>query len=229
MNEMEKQVYFDKYNRQLHILGKVLLAVSFIAMIGFSFIAGLIYDAMPDLGGFLAGLLNVGIIYYPVAIVEFLVYAPMLGVGGSYLAFLTGNLTNLKIPCAMSARELSGVKPGTPENEVISTLSIASSAIVTTVILAAGVLLMTPLQPVLSAKVLQPAFNNVVPALFGAFGLKYYLKSPKIAVVPFIIMTLLCIFVPAVRSNTSIAIIPAGLMCIGIGAFLDKKGKLGDL
>lgn len=229
MNQIDKQVFFHDYNRSLHILGKIMLAVSFVAMIGFSFFAGIIYDANPDLGGFLAGFLSVGVIYYPVAIVEFLVYAPMLGVGGSYLAFLTGNLTNLKIPCAMNARELSGVKPGTAENEIISTLSVASSAIVTTIILAAGVMLMTPLQPVLNSAALQPAFNNVVPALFGAFGLKYYLKSPKIAVAPFIIMTLLCIFVPAVQSNTSIAIIPAGLMCIGIGAWLDKKGKLGDL
>lgn len=226
---MDKNTYFTSFNRQLHILGKIMLCVSFAAMIAFSFIAGAMYDVAPELSGFLSGLLQVGMIYYPVALVEFLVYAPMLGVGGSYLAFLTGNLTNLKIPCAMNARELSGAKTGTPENEIISTISVATSAIVTTLILAAGVLLMTPLQPVLSSETLKPAFENVVPALFGAFGLKYYLKSPKIAVVPFVIMTLLCIFVPAVQSNTSIAIIPAGLMCIGIGVLLDKKGKLGDL
>ena len=226
---MDKNTYFTSFNRQLHILGKIMLCVSFAAMIAFSFIAGAMYDVAPELSGFLSGLLQVGIIYYPVALVEFLVYAPMLGVGGSYLAFLTGNLTNLKIPCAMNARELSGAKTGTPENEIISTISVATSAIVTTLILAAGVLLMTPLQPVLSSETLKPAFENVVPALFGAFGLKYYLKSPKIAIVPFVVMTLLCIFVPAVQSNTSIAIIPAGLMCIGIGVLLDKKGKLGDL
>ena len=225
---MDKNTYYENMTRQLHVLGKVMLGVSFAAMIAFSFIAGAMYDTAPDLAGFLSGVLQVGIIYYPVAIVEFLVYAPMLGVGGSYLAFLTGNLTNLKIPCAMNARELAGAKTGTPENEIISTLSIATSAIVTTLILAAGVLLMTPLQPMLSSATLKPAFDNVVPALFGAFGLKYYLKSPRIAVIPFVIMTLLCIFVPAVQSNTSIAIIPAGLMCIGIGVLLDKKGKLGD-
>ena len=172
---------------------------------------------------------NVGIIYYPVALVEFLVYTPMLGVGGSYLAFLTGNLTNLKIPCAMSARELSGAKPGTPENEIISTLSIASSAITTTVILAAGVLLITPLQPLLASPTLAPAFDNVVAALFGAFGIKYYIKSPRIAVIPFIVMTALCVFVPMVLDYTSISIIPAGLLAIAVGYVLDKKGKLGEI
>ena len=206
-----------------------MMVVSLTALLGFSFVAGGIFNSMPDLGGFLAGLLNVGIIYYPVAIVEFLVYSPMLGVGGSYLAFLTGNLTNLKIPCAMNARELSGVKTGTPENEIISTISIASSAIVTTLILAAGALLITPLQPILSSVTLQPAFNNVVPALFGAFGIKYYIKSPKIAVVPFVVMTALCIFVPALLDYTSISIIPAGLLAIAVGYVLDKKGKLGEI
>ena len=229
MNEQAKQAYFEKFNRQLHLLGKIMMVVSLTALLGFSFVAGVIFNAMPDLGGFLAGLLNVGIIYYPVAIVEFLVYSPMLGVGGSYLAFLTGNLTNLKIPCAMNARELSGVKTGTPENEIISTISIASSAIVTTLILAAGALLITPLQPILSSVILQPAFNNVVPALFGAFGIKYYIKSPKIAVVPFVVMTALCIFVPALLDYTSISIIPAGLLAIAVGYVLDKKGKLGEI
>lgn len=229
MNEMEKQAYFDKFNRQLHILGKVMLVVSFVAMIAFSFITGAIFDVSPDMQGFIKGLISVGIIYYPVAIVEFLVYAPMLGVGGSYLAFLTGNLTNLKIPCAMNARELSGAQSGTPENEIISTISVATSAMVTMLVLAAGVVLMVPLQPVLSSPVMAPAFDNVVAALFGAFGIKYYIKSPKIAVVPFVVMTALCVFVPAMLGITSISIIPAGLMAIAVGYVLDKKGKLGNI
>ena len=229
MSEQEKQEFFDKFNRQLHILGKFMMILSLGALVAFSFIVGAIYDVMPDSASFLMGILNVGIIYYPVAIVEFLVYTPMLGVGGSYLAFLTGNLTNLKIPCAMSARELTGVKPGTPENEIVSTISIASSAIVTMLVLAVGVLLIAPLQPVLSSPVLEPAFNNVTAALFGAFGIKYYIKSPKIAAVPFVVMTALCIFVPAALGITSILIVPAGLIAIGTGYMLDKKSLLGEL
>ena len=229
MREQEKQAYFEKFNRQLHILGKVMMAISLAALVGFSFIVGMIYHAMPEGSGFLRGIVNVGIIYFPVAVVEFLVYAPMLGVGGSYLAFLTGNLTNLKIPCAMNARELSGIEPGTPENEIVSTISIATSAIVTMLILAAGVLLITPLQPVLRSPVLEPAFDHVVAALFGAFGVKYYIKSPRIAVVPFVVMTLLCILVPAVLDYTSISIIPAGLLAIAVGYLLQKKGLLGNL
>lgn len=167
-----------------------------------------------------------GIIYIPVAIVEFLVYTPMLGVGGSYLAFITGNVTNMKIPCAMNARDIAKTKVGTPENEIISTISVATSAIVTTLVIVAGVILMIPLRPVLENPVLVPAFDNVVPALFGALGLKYFMKSPKIAAIPVLSMTLLCVLVPAAISQTSLLMIPAGGMALLIGWILFKKGKL---
>ena len=180
----------------------------------------------PSLKGFLVGFAKVGIIYIPVAIVEFLVYTPMLGVGGSYLAFITGNVTNMKIPCAMNARDIAKTKVGTPENEIISTISVATSAIVTTLVIVAGVILMIPLRPVLENPVLVPAFDNVVPALFGALGLKYFMKSPKIAAIPVLSMTLLCVLVPAAISQTSLLMIPAGGMALLIGWVLCKKGKL---
>ena len=110
----------------------------------------------------------------------------MLGAGGSYLAFITGNVTNMKIPCAMNARDIAKTEVGTPENEIVSTISVAVSAIVTTLVILVGVILLVPLQPVLNNPVLQPAFNNVVPALFGALALKYFAKSPKIAIIPLV-------------------------------------------
>lgn len=45
--------------------------------------------------------------------VEYLIYVPMLGSGASYLSFITGNLSNLKIPCAVNARDLAHTKVGT--------------------------------------------------------------------------------------------------------------------
>jgi hypothetical protein len=150
----------------------------------------------------------------------------MLGAGGSYLAFITGNLINMKIPCALNARDIVGTEAGTPENEIVSTISVATSAIVTTIVIVAGVVLLVPLQPVLQNEALLPAFNNVVPALFGALGIKYFLKSPKIAVIPLVLMSLLCIFVPSMISQTSILIIPSGGLALLIGFVLFKKGKV---
>ncbi len=226
MDAKQRQQFFEDYNRNLHRLGKFLLITSVMLLLALPFIVGAINGVMPDLNGFLAGIAKVGIIYIPVAIVEFLVYTPMLGVGGSYISFLTGNVTNMKIPCAMNARDMAGTTVGTPENEIISTISTATSAIVTTLVIVAGVILMVPLQPILQSEVLLPAFNNVVPALFGALGLKYFAKSPKIALIPLLLMALLCIFVPAAISQTSLLMIPAGGLALLIGFVLFKKDLL---
>ena len=96
----------------------------------------------------------------------------------------------------------------------------------TTLVIVAGVILLVPLQPVLQNEALLPAFNNVVPALFGALGLKYFVKSPKIAAVPLLLMSLLCIFVPSMISQTSVLLIPSGALALVIGFVLYKKNLL---
>ena len=147
----------------------------------------------------------------------------MLGAGGSYLGFLTGNLINMKIPCAINARDIVGTKAGTPENEIISTLSIATSSLVTTVVIALGVLLLTPIRPILEADVLQPAFNNVVPALFGAMAYKYFRKGKQIVALPLIVMTLLFICVPRLISNVGFLMLLSGAIAIAHAFILFKK------
>ena len=226
MKEQEKEKFFKEFNNGLHRLGRITLVVAAALLIAVPFVIGILNGVSPDWQGTLSGFAKVGIIYIPVAIVEFLVYAPMLGVGGSYLSFLTGNVTNMKIPCAMNARDIAETKVGTPENEIISTISVATSAIVTTLVIVVGVILLVPLQPILQNEALLPAFNNVVPALFGALGLKYFAKSPKIACIPLLLMTLLCIFVPAAISQTSILLLPSGGLALLIGYVLFTKDKL---
>ena len=210
---------FEKYNAGTHILGRVFSVITLVLLVGAPFMIGLFLGAMPALPAVGKGFLSVGIIWFVSSIVEFLVYTPMLGAGGGYLAFITGNLINMKIPCAINARDQVGAKSGTPENEIISTLSIAASSLVTILVLALGVLLLVPLQPVLQSEVLQPAFENVVPALFGAMAYKYFRGNLKIAAAPLVLMSLLFILVPSLTGSTSFMIIPSGGLAIGI-AFL---------
>jgi hypothetical protein len=132
----------------------------------------------------------------------------------------------MKIPVVMNSKEIAQTESGTIEHEIISTISVAVSAMVTTLVIVAGVLLIVPLQPILQNEALLPAFNNVVPALFGALGLKYFAKSPKIAVIPLLVMSLLCIFVPSMITQASTLIIPAGALALIIGFVLFKKGKI---
>ncbi len=222
---MKKQFSYDAYLEQTHALGRIVSVLALIMLLGAPFAIGGILGAMPDLAAAGRGFLAVGLIWAASSVVEYLVYTPMLGAGGSYLAFITGNLINMKIPCAMNARELTDAKSGTAENEVISTLSIATSSLVTILVLALGVVLMIPLQPVLQSPALQPAFANVVPALFGAMACQYYRKDPRLAVVPLCAMSLLFILVPSLISSTSMMIIPSGAIAIGLSYLQWRKSR----
>ena len=214
------------YTKKTHIIGRTVSIVTLVMLVGAPFLIGKILGAYPDLGAAGKGFLSVGIVWLVSSIAEFLIYTPMLGAGGGYLAFITGNLINMKIPCAVNARDMVGAKTGTPENEIISTISIATSSLVTILVLALGVLLMVPLQPVLQSEVLQPAFENVVPALFGAMAYKYYRKNMKIAALPLILMSLLFILVPSLIGSTSFMIVPSGAIAIGVAYLMFRKKNM---
>ena len=230
MNDEKKQALYEQYLRSTHRFGRLASVLTLALLLSAPFVMGVILQAMPDLGAFARGFLSIGLVYLVSCIAEYLIYVPMLGAGGSYLAFITGNLINMKIPCAINARDIVGTKSGTAENEIISTLSIATSSLVTIVVLALGVLLLIPLQPFLQSPVLQPAFDNVVPALFGAMAYKYYRGNLKVAVFPLVIMSLLFILVPSLTGSTSFMIIPSGAIVIGLAYlfFRRENGRLSE-
>lgn len=225
MNEQDRQAAFERYNDRTHLIGRAASIITLVLLLGAPFVLGGILGAMPDVGAVAKCFFAVGIVWLVSGVAEYLIYTPMLGAGGGYLAFITGNLINMKIPCALNARDMVGAKSGTAENEVISTLSIAASSLVTILVLALGVLLLAPLQPVLQSEALQPAFANVVPALFGAMACKYFRGNMRIALVPLTVMSVLFILVPALISSTSFMIIPSGAMAIAITWYFYQRER----
>ena len=223
---MDREQFFSDFNNELHRIGRVSMVLMIGALLCVPFVFGALNDLSPDWAGFLDGIIKVGIIYYPTSIVEFLIYTPMLGVGGSYLSFLTGNVTNMRIPCAMNATAIAKTEPGTAEHEIVTTIAVATSAITTTLVIVAGVILLVPLQPVLQNPVLQPAFNNVVPALFGALGMQYFSKSLKLTAGPLGLMSILCIFIPSLATQTSTMMLPCGAFALVMAYILYKKEEL---
>ena len=225
MMDKNNNAVWEKYSKTTHFIGRLVSAITVIMLVGAPFLIGKHLGAFPDIGAVGKAFFSVGLVWMVSSVAEFLIYTPMLGSGGGYLAFITGNLINMKIPCAVTARDMVGVKSGTKENEIISTLSIATSSLVTILVLAVGVLALTPLQPLLQSPTLQPAFDNVVPALFGAMAYKYYRKNMSIAVAPLVVMSVLFMLVPSLVGSTSFMIIPAGAIAIGISYFIYKKSK----
>jgi hypothetical protein len=223
MNAEDRARYLEQYTDRTHFYGRIGLWIGILMLVAAPFAMGMVLDSMPDMSAFAKGLAQIAIVYIPSCAVEFLIYTPMLGAGGSYLAFITGNLINMKIPCMMNSKDITGAEAGTPESEIVSTLSIAASALTTTAVIAIGVLLLIPLQPILSSPVLAPAFDNVVPALFGALAFQYFRKGIKIVVIPLVIMTVLCVAVPSLIGSVGFLVIPSGAMAIGIGYVLWKR------
>ena len=223
MNEEKKQALYAQYLESTHRLGRLFSVLTLLMLLSAPFVIGAWLDAMPDMGAFWRGFLSIGLVYLVSCVAEYLIYVPMLGAGGSYLAFITGNLINMKIPCAVTARDIVGAKSGTAENEIISTLSIATSSLVTIVVLALGVLLLIPLQPILQSPALQPAFDNVVPALFGAMACKYYRHNGRVACPTLLLMAALFMLVPALTGSTSFMIIPSGAAAIGLAYLFYRR------
>jgi hypothetical protein len=202
------------------------LAVMFI-LIAFPIVVGLIFRAIPDWRGVGLGLLATAPMYWAVGVVEVITFIPMLGAGGSYLSFVTGNISNLKLPCALNALENANVKAQSEEGEIVSTIAIAVSSIVTTVIIILGVILIVPLSPILSNPVLQPAFDQMLPALFGALGVVFISKNWKISIAPIVLMLILFVFVPAINTSTVGIMVPVGVVfTLVVSRILYKKGLI---
>ena len=223
MKNKKELSYMDSVHRD----GRIWNITVMIILLMFPVIVGLIFSAVPDWKGVGLGLLATAPMYWAVSVVEVITFIPMLGAGGSYLSFVTGNISNLKLPCAINALENAKVDAKSEEGEIISTIAIAVSSIVTTVIIILGVILIMPLKPLLSAPALDPAFAQMLPALFGALGVALISKNWKIAIAPLALMLILFIFVPALDSSTVGIMVPVGvLFTIGVSRILYKKGIL---
>ena len=215
--------YINSVHRDGRIwnIGMMLLLILFPVSVAF------LFGAAPDWGALALGLLATAPMYWAVGIIETFTFVPMLGAGGSYLSFVTGNISNLKLPCALNALEQNEVSASSEEGEIVSTIAIAVSSIVTTVIILIGVICIVPLTPILEAPVLEPAFAQMLPALFGGLGVAFVSKNWKIAVAPVVLMLILFIFVPALNAGTVGIMVPVSvLFTIAVSRILYQKGVL---
>lgn len=213
--------YIDSVHRD----GRIWNISVMLLLLAFPVAVSLIFQVMPDWEALGLGLLATAPMYWAVGAIETVTFVPMLGAGGSYLSFVTGNISNLKLPCAINALESNGVSANSEEGEVISTIAIATSSIVTTLIILLGVICIVPLTPILESEVLVPAFEQILPALFGGLGVAFISKNWKLALAPIALMLVLFIFVPALNAGTVGIMVPvSAIFTIVVGRVLYKKG-----
>ncbi len=215
------------YMESVHYDGRLWGIIVGSVLILFPVFLSIVFRTLPDWEVLLKGLFATAPMYWAVGIVEIFTYVPMLGAGGTYLSFVTGNISNLKLPCAVDAMERAGVKASSEEGEVISTIAIAVSSIVTTLIILVGVICIVPLTPLLENEILTPAFDQILPALFGGLAVVFVSKNAKLSIAPIILMLLLFIFVPALNASTVGIMVPVGVVfTVAVARILYKKGVL---
>lgn len=228
MNKNQVPAGLSDYENSVHAYGRAWGFTALFIMLLIPAAICVYFDAWPPLTAVLKAFVGVAPMYWTVGVIEVFTFVPMLGTGGSYLGFVTGNLTNLKVPAALNAMQAAGVRAGTEEGDVVSTIAIAASSIITTLIIALGVILLGSLQPLLESPRLKPAFDNILPALFGALGVAFISKNPRIALAPLVFMVVLFLLVPSLSKSVSVLVPVGAAIAILAARLLYKKGLLGS-
>lgn len=178
---------FSEYDKQVHRWGRISIFLALLAM--YAPIVGVCisYGIRPDWAAVGTGVLTVFAAFGMNQIIEPFTFAPMLGAGGTYIGFTTGNVSQTKIPCVVSCQEIMGVEMGTKEGDIVATLAVGTCSLITTLEVAAGVALVAVIYPILTSPALAPGFNNVLPAVMGAMLVQRIMSNWKVGVVPFIL------------------------------------------
>lgn len=228
------------YNNQMHSFGRIFSGVSLamicLVPIAYCISAGVMpdWEAVGACAMFMLGYIAIGLI-------EAVSYAPLLGTTGQYLSFITGNIANLKLPCAINSQSIAKLPVGSEENEIVTAISISVSSIVTTLIIAIGLIPLTLFGDSIVV-FLQPVSPYVIPAIFGGLTMVLIAKYYKLAVVPFGFCALFCLAANLVlkfasptgilasicsqaNSQSTMVVIGMVISCVAT-AILYKKGKV---
>lgn len=234
MSKDKKAYTLDPFQEWSHRFGRICMLLFFVYMVAIPIIVAVTYNCFPDVPLLVAGCAGICITFIPIGIAETISYAPILG-SSTYLAFLTGNIMNLKMPCAVNAMKIAEVDQGTPEGDAVSAVSISVSSMITVAIIAVGVLFIVPLQPVLTIPAVKTATDYMLPALFGTFLLGFFSKENgeyqingklKSAVAPFAlgcVLTILGIMKSGMEGIFILMMLPITILCAWI---LFKKGQI---
>lgn len=227
----EQGMMLNEYREATHRMGRIWTVFAMLLVIAVPLGFCIIYGTMPEWNSFWKGVIAVVPMYWAVGLIEIFNYSPMLGSGGTYLAFVTGNLLNMKVPAAKVAMDKAGVSAETEEGEVLSTIAVAVSSIVTTLVLILALIFVGPIYAwINSNELLKTVFSldegYVIPALFGALGVVFISKSWKIALLPMLLMILVFLLLPAVYSVSGILIPVMSVLSVLIARFLFKKNMI---
>ena len=208
-----KIVITDSFQAWAHKWGRIGTLIALLYMIAIPFVVLTFYDSLPSIGEVInLSTISILMVYIPVGFSEAISYTPILG-ASSYLTFITGNIMNLKLPCAVNAMKLAKKEPNTPEGEAISSVAVAICSIMTIIILALAALLSAWISPVFELPAVKTASTYLIPALFGSLTLglfastssgKKVVKNGVMGVVPVIVIITVLALVVRITTGSSL-------------------------
>ena len=221
----KNNVYDGIYLPDIIKWGKLTSWLGVLVSFGPALVLAVIYGLIPPASAILTGFISmagaVGVMWF----VEPISYFPIVGVAGTYMAFLTGNISNLRIPAATVAQKVAGVEPGSNEGSIIATLGMAVSVVVNIAILALGVLAGTQILAALPQNVVD-AFDYLLPALFGALFVQFAVSKPKLAPIAIVIAIGLTLLVNQGVIPSFITTLVSVFGTMGIGIAMHKKDMI---
>lgn len=171
-----KERYEEQFTQPITRIGRT---CQFLAIL-LSFIPALwlwwYFGLFPGWSSILNGWILVLSIFGVYAIVEPISYFPTLGLPGTYLSFLSGNISNMRVPASAIAQESLGVQEGTKKAELVSTIGIVGSILLNIILITIAALFGAAILQVLPDIVVE-AFSYVSPAIFGAMFFMFVLRS----------------------------------------------------
>lgn len=224
---------WEQYTNEIHKLGRICIVITLIVLFGLPIIYCTIYDIIPSFSEFILAASGLLFIFIPIGIAEVFSYTPILG-SAAYVTFITGNILNLKLPCATNAMSIADVSPGTEKADIVGTLAISISSITTVIVIFIGVLLLVPLEPIMSTPAIKTATTYLIPALFGALIVSILSSSGdviiegvwKAGILPGILILCVNLFVISLSGLEGVAllvVIPLTILCAKV---LYKKDKI---
>ncbi|MBE6717304.1 MAG: hypothetical protein E7573_10335 [Ruminococcaceae bacterium] len=221
---MSKLKAEKNYIDSVHLMGRLWSIGALIVLFMVPVAISVYYNAWPPVNDVFNALLSVAPLFWISSVVEVIAFTPMLGAGGAYLSFVTGNISNLKLPCAMSILQKEKVSATSEEGEILSTISVAASAITTTVIIAVGIFILNPVfSEIKDTPIVKQVLPYVTAALFGALAASYLRKYWKIAIAPILAGVIVLVFSPLFGVGTLVFVT---IVVSVAGALLLSKFKL---
>ncbi len=183
---MNNDYYSKTYMPSIIRWGKITMLLGILTCFLPALVISFVYGHMPPVSAIIAGTISQISVSGAFYIVEPISYFPILGIPGTYLTFLSGNTSNMRIPCSSVAQEAAGVQLGTEKGSIISTIGIAMSILINIAILTVGAVAGSAILSILPEGV-KSALNFLLPALYGAVFGQFAVSRPKLAAVAVVI------------------------------------------